>query len=164
MKDLKFTKNKKSKRKQIILSCIILVVISILLIMRQTTINISIFISLSIVACYMLYQTLKDKETVIINEKGIFSNVNNMGLIKWEHIKSFEIKKVFNQKLLIVNVLESEKLLNDKGSISKILMKSNIKKTGSPVVIPESEFNYPIDIVIIKLQDYKNRLNQYTKT
>ncbi len=158
MEELRFQKNQKSKKREVLkASFIILFAILILLIQsNQTTMILStIFLILGI---YLIYSSLKNKDTVVVSEKGILSSVNGMSLIKWVHIRDFEIKKAVNVNVLVVNVSDTDKLLNEMNKVSKQLMRTNIKKLGSPVIIPESEFNNSLEEVKSKIENYKNSL------
>lgn len=107
---------------------------------------------------YSLKRIISNAETVVVNEKGISSRVNKMGLVKWEYIKAFEIKDAINSKVLVVYINDHEKLLSEMNRVSKILMKTNIKRLGSPVIIPESEFNDSLYEVKKRIEEYKNSL------
>ena len=161
MEDIRFKKNKKHIKREIIkgvLSIVLSLCMLIFVIKSNEIISIVIFIALIILGIYLIYNSLKNKDTVIVNEKGVFSRTNGMNLIKWEYIENFEIKKALNAKVLVININDTDKLLNEMNKVSKQLMTSNIKKLGSPVIIPESEFDESLNIVKERIENYKNSL------
>ncbi len=161
MDDIRFKKNKKYKRKEMIKGGFVLILSVAMLIYgvhSNSLINIIVFTGILVLGLYLIYNSFKNNDTVIINEKGISSSTNGMGLINWKYIEDFEIKKAFNTNVLVVKVNDLEKLLSEMSKVSKQLMKSNIKKLGSPVIIPESEFNEPLDKVKDRIEKYKNSL------
>ena len=104
---------------------------------------------------YFIIKGVINRDTVIINTEGIYSNVNKMGLIKWSYIEGFEIIKLKNTSGIAVKINDPEKLLNEMNAISKALMSSNIKILGIPVVLPEQEMDKPLEIVLAELTSYK---------
>lgn len=90
-----------------------------------------------------------------VNSEGIKNNTNGMGLIKWEFINGFEIKKGINGNFLVANIVNQEKLLREVNSVSRFLMKTNIKPLGSPVVISEETFNEPLESVLCKIKAFQ---------
>lgn len=104
---------------------------------------------------YFIIKGVLNRDTVIINMEGIYSNVNKMGLIKWSYIEGFEIIKLKNTSGIAVKINDPEKLLNEMNAISKALMSSNIKILGIPVVLPEQEMDKPLEIVLAEFTSYK---------
>ena len=158
MEELRFQKNQKSKKREVIKASLIILFAIIILVVQTNQITIVISTIFVILGLYFIYSSLRNKDTVIISEKGILSSVNGMSLIKWEHIKDFEIKNAVNAKVLVVNISDTNRLLNEMNKVSKQLMRTNIKKLGSPVIIPESEFNNSLEEVKNKIENYKNSL------
>jgi len=159
MEDLRFKKNRKSIKREI-MKAIMVIILAILILVLQSDQIAMVIIStaLVILALFLIYNSLKNKNTVIVNKNGILSRTNGMSLIKWEYIESFEIRKAVNAVVLVVKVNDIDKLLSEMNKISKQLMKSNIKKLGSPVIIPESEFNDSLTNAKDKIEEYKNSL------
>jgi hypothetical protein len=158
MEELRFQKNQKSKKREVLKASFIILFAILILMIQYNQITIIISIIFLILGLYLIYCSLKNKNTVFVSEKGILSSVNGMSLIKWEHIRDFEIKKAVNANVLVVNVSDTDKLLNEMNKVSKQLMSTNIKKLGSPVIIPESEFNNSLEEVKSKIENYKNSL------
>ena len=104
---------------------------------------------------YFIIKGVINRDTVIINTEGIYSNVNKMGLIKWSYIEGFEIIKLKNTSGIAVKINDPEKLLSEMNAISKALMSSNVKTLGIPVVLPEQEMDKPLEIVLAELTSYK---------
>ena len=159
MEDLQFKKNRKSVRREI-MKAIMVVILAILIFVIQSDQLTMVIISagLVILGFYLIYNSLKNKNTVIVNKRGILSSTNGMSLIKWEYIEGFEIKKAVNTEVLVVTVNDIDTLLSEMNRISKQLMKTNIKKLGSPVIIPKSEFNDSLTEAKAKIEKYKNSL------
>jgi hypothetical protein len=161
MDSISYKKNKKAKNKELILSGIA-IAMSLFMIKYSDQNNMILFIAMFLglpgFALYVIYNSLLDNATVTVNQFGISSNTNLMGLVKWEYIVDFEIEKAVNSKVLVVNINDIESFLSEKNIISTQLMKSNIKRLGSPVIIPESEFNYSLDVVKREIEDYKNSI------
>ena len=159
---LSFKRPKKNKLKSFLISIILLMFLGYLLfdaLQKEHIISIvliSVFILLSL---KMLFDALMDKATVIVDSDGIRNNTNGMGLIRWQYIIDFEIKTILRNELLVVNVRDSELLLNEKNLITKVLMKANVKKLGSPVIISEKEFDSSLLEVIERIETYKNNLH-----
>ena len=84
--------------------------------------------------------------------------MNGIGLIAWKYIEGFEIKKGINATFLVIKVSDTEELLSSVNRVSRILMKSNIKRLGSPVAIPQSEFHEPLQLVKEVIEAYKSSL------
>lgn len=161
MEDIRFKKNKKNRKKEIIkagLTAILSIVMLVFGIYNNSRFTIIVFAGLFILGFYLIYNSIKNKDTVIINEKGISSNTNGMGLIRWEYIEDFEIQNAVNAKIFVVKINDFEKLLFEMNKISRQLMKSNIKKLGSPVIIPASEFNESLNNVKMRIEKYRNSL------
>lgn len=161
MTDIRFKKNKKAKYKGLILSGFSILV-SILMIVIGIQINkipiIVIFTLFLIIGLYLIYKSILNQDTVIVDKKGITSITNGMGLVKWEYIVNLKITKAINSNVLVIEINNEEKLLAEMNNISKQLMKTNIKRLGSPVIIPESEFNTTLEDVIKRIEKYKNSL------
>lgn len=161
MNDLIFTKSKQNRILGLIIS-IVLIILSIYMIVHFLKLNLIlnsiIFIFLLGISIYMLYKNIMNTPTVRVNHIGIKSNVNGMGMIKWELIDGFEIKKAINARVIAVKINDQNTLMNDINKVSKKLMNTNIKKLGSPVVIPKSEFQLPLEIVLDKIESYRSNL------
>ncbi len=116
------------------------------------------FTSLSAFGIYLLYKNTINSSTIKVTFEEIYSNVNRMDLIKLEYIDDFEIKNDVNTHVLVIEINNQKKFLDSVNKISKAIMLSNIKKLGSPVIIPVPEFNEALEIVIEKIKNYKNCL------
>ena len=155
MKELHFYKNNKSKNREVFKASVV-ILIAFLIFALQTSLIINIVATVFLAAgLYLIYRALKSKNTVTVSSEGIYSSVNGMGLIRWEHIKAFEIKNAFNARVLVVHVYDTGKLLDEMKMIPKHLMRTNIKTLGSAVIIPESEFELPLEEAKMKIENYK---------
>ena len=161
MKAIKFTKNRKNKTKDLILS-IFTTLLAITMIYKgvqsQSNSVIIIFVGFLGLGISLIIKSIKVADTIIVNQDGISSKVNRMGLIKWEFIERFEIKKAVNTTVMVIHTKDTEKLLNTLSKSTQILMKSNIKRLGSPVVIPQSEFHEPLEVALSKIEKFKSSL------
>lgn len=161
MEDIRFKKNPKNNKREIIkagMTSVLSVFMLIYGVQYNSLFIIIVFAVFLVLGLYLIYSSLQNKDTVVINEKGISSNANGMGLIEWKYIEDFEIKKAVNAIVLVVKINDIEKLLSQMSKGSKLLMKTNIKKLGSPVIIPESEFNEPLITAKDRIEKYKNSL------
>lgn len=158
---IRFKKNKKRKiRDQVksVLTSLLAIIMILLGIQIQSNSLIIIFVGFLGFGIYLIIKSFSTADTVVVNNKGISSNVNGMGLIDWKFIEDFEIKKAVNAMVLVVIINDTEKLLSTVNKVSQKLMKSNIKRLGSPVIIPQSEFHEPLQLVKEKIEKYKNSL------
>jgi hypothetical protein len=157
---IRYKQNNKNRIRSIIAQSFLLISITITLlaIENYSKIILAVALILSSLCLFFIIKGLLNRDTIVINSIGIYSKVNGMGLIKWSFIDGFEIKKIINSTGIIVKINDQEGLLDEMNFVSKILMKSNIKKLGSPVILPESEFNESLEIVIVKLIAYKKSL------
>ena len=93
-----------------------------------------------------------------MNNEGIYSKVNGMGKIKWVFIDSFNISDTAKLSFLVAEINNIDEALQNKNTISKLLMKSNIKKLGSPIVFPSLLFQKPLEEVIEEINEFRNNL------
>ena len=159
MTQIIFRKNNIQKTNTILLSLITVIILCGLILYGIKDSSLLLIISSSlflVIAIYQLFKAIINAPTVIINEDGINSKVNGMGLIRWDLIERFEIKKPAKTPMLVIIINDEKKLFEGINKLSTLIMKSNIKKLGSPVVIPESEFNEPLEIVIDKIEVFRN--------
>ena len=105
----------------------------------------------------LLARTLMNKDTVIVDQFGIRSRVNGMGLVKWSFIEDFEIIKMRNSMGILFHINDHEALLNEMNPMSRGMMKTNIKKLGSPVIIPQQELHKLLEDVLLEWRDYKEK-------
>lgn len=155
MKELTFKKSSKAKQKDKLLSVFLVTLLLIALYIAYNDNSKASLIILSLMligGVSFLYKSWSNKNTVIVNNQGIYNQTNGMGLIEWEYITSFEISKLRNAEVLIVKINDSNKLLSGKNAITRQLMKSNINKLGSPIVIMGSEFNQELGWVKKELE------------
>lgn len=78
-----------------------------------------------------------------------------MGLIEWKYISHFELKKAMGRTFIVIHLNDVDAFLMTKRKVSRTLMKSNIKKLGSPAVISEFEFDKDLDLVVEELNGAK---------
>lgn len=167
MQELIYRQGEKGKRKGIITSLIIILLSILTLflsVLNKSIFMLVFFAVLLIFGIYFIYKNMQNLPSVVVNQNGITSKINGMGLIKWEFIEGFEIRKpvssteFINTEVLIVKINNNEKLLQEMNSASKFMMKSNIRKVGNPVLIPKLAFDKPLEVIIQELESYKKNL------
>ncbi|WMI68190.1 STM3941 family protein [Mangrovimonas sp. YM274] len=156
MESVKYYRNSKSKTKDISLS-IFLFLIGVTLTYLD---NFVVGILISIIALIIIVRALLKLPSVTVNELGIVTKVNGIGLTKWDYIQGFEIKKLFNTTCIALIIKDQDKYINSKNKIIQKLIKSNLSKVGSPVIIPSQEFNKDLNIVI---KEFENFLKNHKK-
>lgn len=114
---------------------------------------------LIIASIISLIKLILNKPTVVIDKNGISNNTNMMGLVKWSFIKEIRIKQIVKREFIIIKLHNENEFLKSKNFISRSLMKSNIKKLESPIVISEFEFDKPLEDVLVKIIEYKEYVN-----
>ncbi|EDP94204.1 STM3941 family protein [Kordia algicida OT-1] len=154
---LVFYKDPKRKSRELFKVVIILTLCVLTWFLLPSTFVYLFFGFLFLVGSYLLFSLLRNKPTVIINQDGIKNNTNAMGIVSWQLIKGFEIKKGINFVALVIMLQDQEAFFKDKNSLVKGLMKSNIQRFGSPVVIAETEFNVSLPEVIQMIETYRNQ-------
>lgn len=95
------------------------------------------------------------KTTLWVDEKGLHSAINGMKLLEWKYVDHFEIKENNKQSFLVVYLNDTELFLQRKNSVSRLLMRSNVKALGSPVALPQAEFDKPLEEVKKELEVYQ---------
>ena len=161
MEDILFKKNEKKRKKSIVLSIIttifnIYIIISF--ISDKSFLLAAVFLILLILSVKLVTDNLLNKPTVIADREGLRIKTNGTGLVEWKYIDGFEIKRGVNTNFVVVQINDMEQFLDEKNGVIKALMRSNIKVLGSPVAIPESELNEPLELVIEKLISYKKSI------
>lgn len=117
------------------------------------------FVLLITLGLLLLLRNLRSKKTLILNKQGIVCRTNAIGLVEWKFIEGAEIVKASQSRVLAFKITNTEELLSQKNKAVGLLMRSNIKPLGSPVVIAENEFDQSLDDVILKIEAYRNNLN-----
>jgi hypothetical protein len=161
MDNLSFTKSTKAKTKDKLLSILLVIVLFFMVFNSyndNSKVALTIFSLLLIGSFVLLFKALSNKNTVVVNKEVIFNHTNGMGLTKWKFITGFEISNIRNAQILIIKINDFEELLSQKNGISRKLMKSNINKLGSPVLIMGSEFDQELTLVKDKLEKYRDSL------
>jgi hypothetical protein len=83
------------------------------------------------------------KFNLIITENGIIDNstYSSVGMIKWEDIILIKSTKVKTTKFLLIYVKNSEKYINSKQRIKKMMLKGNFNLFGTPITITSNSLN-----------------------
>jgi hypothetical protein len=118
-----------------------------------------IFVILSVFGLLLLVRNLRSKKTLILNEQGIICRTNAIGLVEWKYIDGVQISKASQSNMLVFNIKNTEEFLSKKNKVVSLLMRSNIKPLGSPVVIAENEFDQSLDEVVLKIEAFRKNLH-----
>jgi hypothetical protein len=118
-----------------------------------------IFVILSVFGLLLLVRNLRSKKTLILNEQGIICRTNAIGLVEWKYIEGVQISKASQSKMLVFNMKNTDEFLSKKNKVVSLLMRSNIKPLGSPVVIAENEFDQSLDEVVLKIEAFRKNLH-----
>lgn len=105
-----------------------------------------------LIALLLIINVLANKVTVTVDEKGVKNNTNFMGPIEWKYISHFELKKAMGRRFIVIHLNDVDAFLKTKRKMSRTLMKSNIKRLGSPAVISEFEFDKDLELVVEELE------------
>ncbi len=117
------------------------------------------FVILIVFGLLLFLRNLRSKKTLLLNEQGIICRTNAIGLVEWKYIEGVEIVKASQSRILVFKITNTEELLSQKNKAVALLMRSNIKPLGSPVVIAENEFKQSLDDVILKIEAFRKNLN-----
>lgn len=161
MNTLKFKKNKKSKTKGIFMSSFVIVLSLVVLffgLVGLSPVIMIIYCGFLFLGVYLLTKALSNKETVVVDTDGIVTKVNGAGLIHWKFIKGFELKKIGRINFLVVLLKDDKGYLETVSQVKRSIMKTNIKRLGSPIAIPQSEFHLPLEEVKENLEAFKQQL------
>lgn len=158
MDSIKYYKHRKSNYRLIVFSIISMFLWIYLFFSERTEIKIVslVFIALSI---YLITKSLLNKSTVSVDEYGVRTRVNGIGLVPWNYIEGFEIKKLYNSTGITVLMNDQDAFIETKKKVTQLLMRTNIKKLDSPVVIPKQEFNKSLEDVLLELEEMNNAFN-----
>ncbi|WP_298426324.1 STM3941 family protein [uncultured Kordia sp.] len=110
---------------------------------------------------YGLLRLALRKPTVTVTDEGIKSSGNGMGFIPWEFITGFEIKEGINFTAIVIMITHQERFFEDKTSIVTKIMRVNVKRFGTPIVLSESLFHIPLEKVKTHLEDFYGYKNPY---
>lgn len=116
------------------------------------------FVILIVFGLLLFLRNLRSKKTLLLNEQGIICRTNAIGLVEWKFIEGLEIVKASQSRILVFKITNTEDLLSQKNKAVALLMRSNIKPLGSPVVIAENEFNQSLEEVIIAIEAFRKNL------
>lgn len=117
------------------------------------------FVILIVFGLLLFLRNMRSKKTLLLNEQGIICRTNAIGLVEWKFIEGVEIVKASQSRILVFKITNTEELLSQKNKAVALLMRSNIKPLGSPVVIAENEFDQSLDDVILKIEAFRKNLN-----
>ncbi|MBU2020562.1 MAG: hypothetical protein KJ941_13020 [Bacteroidetes bacterium] len=163
MTELFFYKSNNQRIKAFIVHAISLIILIYFITIKYTLADKGLIILIGLICLIPLLSLINviiNRKTVQVNKNGITNNTNLMGLIEWKYIQNFEIKKIMGRELLVIHLTDINEVLQKKNFITRALMKSNLKKLGSPAVIGGMEFNVPLKEAIEKMDQLKNAYNR----
>lgn len=111
----------------------------------------------------VVFRKLSDKKAgLIINREGILDNSSGVsaGLVLWTDIEKIEVRKVVNQKFLMVMVKNPEDYIRIvTNPLKRKGIQINYKSYGSPIFISanslQTNFDKLYDVLIEKMKEYK---------
>lgn len=78
-------------------------------------------------------QLIKDKLILVIDKIGLNVNPDKEEKIEWKNIVGFSEIKIYNTKIVIIDINNSDYLVDkEQNKIRKKMMKFNVKNYGSP--------------------------------
>jgi hypothetical protein len=154
LKQIEYFKDSKQNRKDKFSSIILILFSSLALVNGYNIISLLIIGAMGLaVGLFLAKSSFSKKPAVLVNKYGIKTNVNGIGLVPWIEIEDFEIVEGPNTEFIKVIINDNNTLLSRKNRLTKILMKSNVKRLGSIVVIPKQEFDKPLIEVLTELKN-----------
>lgn len=106
----------------------------------------------------ILWGTYSKKVSVRLDGEGIHLRVNGIGLVPWEYVSGFKMMKGPNGRLIALTMDDAEEFIESKGRLTRAIMRSNLQ-VGSPVLIPETEFNIPLEEALEGMSAYQEMLD-----
>lgn len=157
MENIVFFQNK-SKQLQMILLCSVLLIASIICIIAGYGIGIFGIIIFSGFIIDIVFQLIRRKPILIIDDKGI-NITSGVGEISWDEIESFQADSRIGNECISVKLKDYEKLESRlQPSVIKIL-KTNRKLGHEPVLIPlklaDADANEVSKVLKERLQAYQ---------
>ncbi len=162
MEVLKYYKSETQKKRDRVASLITLTFSGLIIyssVQKEIKWIVLFFSIIFLIGVFQFVHSFINKPSLTIDEKGILSKANNAKYIEWKYIQGFMINNTNNRFVfLAVELNDDKRALKNKNSISKLLMKSNIKRLGSPVVFPSLLFQKPLAEVIEEIKTFKLEL------
>ena len=119
-----------------------------------------------ICAIFAFRKLFDKKQGLVINDKGITDNSSavSAGLIKWSDIIAIDAVKVHSQKFIMIEVSNPVEYIDrKKNRISKMAMRANYNRYGSPISISanslKTDFN---ELKSLIDQQYENHTESKT--
>lgn len=115
MRELKHYKSKNHKVRDRRASIFLIVFSNFLILFLYNTGSIWFLVLSFILGVFLLFNSFKKRKTVVLNEKGISSKANGMGLIEWKYINGFSLKKSYKSfSFLVADINDVESALKSK--------------------------------------------------
>ena len=112
---------------------------------------------------YAIIKMFDRKAGLVIDENGINDNSSrgSIGLINWEDISRITPSEIASSKVILIETTNPGKYINRaKNSISKLAMKFNNKKYGTPLAISSNSLEIEHHELLDKLEsNYQKMMN-----
>lgn len=112
---------------------------------------------------YFIIRMKKNKEMLIINNKGITDKTSaiSLGFIPWEEIEEAYIGSSVGNEFIELKIKNEEKYLKNLPFFKKLLINSNKKMGYEIVCITLNTTNYSVREVLMKINEYrKNNMQE----
>lgn len=109
-------------------------------------------------AIWMYKKSNDPKPILIISEEGIMENASFLKgrLIKWNEIRSAEVKSIYGSKQILIFLNDPESFLSGFSGMKKTMLASNYKQQGTPVMLAAQSYDYNFDELLALL---KSKIN-----
>jgi len=112
---------------------------------------------------YIAKKMFDSKAGLVIDENGISDNSSgvSVGLINWEDISGISTSEIMLSKFILIETTNPDKYINRaKNSISKLAMKFNNKKYGTPLSISSNSLEIDHHELLDKIESgYQKMMN-----
>lgn len=165
MQKITFQKSKKQRVKNVVIPLLMIFVYGFIgyrRLMKDDIGDAIFYFVVFLIALFFIINVLVNKVSVTLDEKGLKNNGTFMGLIEWKSISHFELKKAMGRKFIVIHLNDVDAFLKTKRKMSRMLMKSNVKRFGSPAVISEFEFDKDVEMVVDELNEAKIASKNYS--
>ena len=112
---------------------------------------------------YFIRRMKKNKEMLIINNKGITDKISaiSLGFIPWEEIEDAYIGGSVGNEFIELKIKNEEKYLKNLPFFKKLLINANKKMGYEIVCITLNTTNYSVREVLMKINEYrKNNMQE----
>lgn len=114
----------------------------------------------SLVGTISVLQFIKMGDVFYVDADGIFddSSYVSPGHLSWEEVKDISLVKVGRQYFIVVAVNDADAVINRYGKFKQVLVRANLRRYGSPVLISLNNFKDKPTEVFQKLEAAMQKL------